>query len=160
MLYVNGLKGIKMLRMLDLFSGYGGNSLALRDYCKTITYCEIDTYCQGILFNRMENNYVDKAPIWDDIRTFVGKELSIDIIAAGFPCQDISVAGHGKGLEGKRSSLFYEVLRIAEETKVPFIFLENVPAITHKGLNVVLADLAEAGYDAEWFDLRASDVPC
>jgi DNA (cytosine-5)-methyltransferase 1 len=71
-------------------------------------------------------------PIWDNIQTLRGEDLSypgVDIIYGGFPCQDVSVAGHGVGLEGKRSGLFFEIMRLAEEIKPKFIFLENVPNI-------------------------------
>jgi len=82
----------------------------------------------------MSEGNLPKAPIWDDIRTLQAKELpDIDIIYGGFPCQDISVAGLQKGLEGERSGLFFEILRILDETQAPFIFLENVPNIRTKG---------------------------
>ena len=85
---------------LDLFSGIGGLTLALRDYVHPFAYCEIDKYCQAVLLSRMHTGELPKAPIWDDIKTIMGSILpSIDIIYGGFPCQDISFAGNGKGLE-------------------------------------------------------------
>ena len=82
----------------------------------------------------------------------------MDIVIGGFPCQDISVAGKGAGIEGKRSGLWSEIVRLADEIRPRYIFLENVSAITSRGLDTVLADLAEGGFDAEWLCLRASSV--
>src|SRR5437899_426718 len=82
----------------------------------------------------------------------------IDIIYGGFPCQDISIAGHGKGLEGKRSGLFFEIMRLAEEIKPEFIFLENVANIRCKGLNTVIGEMDRLGYDCRWGILSAADV--
>ena len=75
-----------MLRSLDLFSGIGGISIALSEYCKTIAYCEIDPFCQSVLLQRMQEGYLSKAPIWDDIRTLNTEDLeAVDIIVGGFP---------------------------------------------------------------------------
>ena len=72
---------------LSLFSGIGGIDVALSEYMQTRYYCEIDPYCQGVLFSRMASGDIDNAPIWDDIRTLNGKEFSeaVDIIVGGFP---------------------------------------------------------------------------
>lgn len=149
-----------MINALDLFSGIGGISLALRDYAKTALYCETNSYCRQILTERMKKNELDKAPVWGDIRTLRGDRLRgyIDIITGGFPCQDISVAGHGKGLAGERSGLFFEILRLAEEIQPAFIFLENVPAIRTRGLSRVGRELAQAGYDCRWCVISAASV--
>ena len=86
-----------MLNGLDLFSGIGGLTVALKRWVEPVAYCEIDQYAQGVLLSRMASGELPVAPIWDDIRTFSDKELSaeVEIIYGGFPCQDISVAGHG-----------------------------------------------------------------
>ncbi len=149
-----------MLYGLDLFSGIGGNSLALRDYVKTVAYCERDRHAQSVLLSRMQDGKLARAPIWDDVSTLRKEQFNIpiDIIVAGFPCQDISTAGNGAGLEGKRSGLFFEVIRLAEELEPSFIFLENVPAIRTRGLSTVLKQLAEAGYDCRYGFLSAFDV--
>ena len=144
---------------LDLFTGIGGITLALGDYVNPIAYCEIDKYCQSVLLQRMQEGDLPEAPIWDDIRTLPIEELpGIDIIYGGFPCQDISVAGAQKGLEGERSGLFFEILRLIDETKAPFIFLENVPNIRTKGAERVCKELAERGYDCRWCNISARDV--
>ena len=142
---------------LDLFSGIGGISYALRDYVRPVAYCEIDTYCQAVLLSRMSSNEIATSPIWDDIRTLDPSKWrqAIDIIYGGFPCQDISIAGNGKGLEGERSGLFYEILRLAKEIKPSFIFLENVPAIRSRGGLQVVREVAELGYDCRWLLISA-----
>lgn len=149
-----------MINGLDLFSGIGGISLALREWVKPIAYCEIDRYAQAVLLSRMSEGLLPRAPIWNDITTLDGKQFrgQVDIIYGGFPCQDISVAGNGKGLAGKRSWLFREIMRLAEELKPKFIFLENVPAIRTRGLNHVAEWLASAGYDCRWDIISAQEI--
>lgn len=145
---------------LDLFSGIGGMSIALQEWVRPITYCEIDPYCQGVLLSRMADESLCNGPIWDDIKTLDGTifEGAIDIIYGGFPCQDISIAGHGKGLEGERSGLFFEILRLAKEIKPKFIFLENVPAITTRGGVQVVREIASLGYDCRWCIISAASI--
>jgi DNA (cytosine-5)-methyltransferase 1 len=149
-----------MLNGLDLFSGIGGLAIALKEWVRPLAYCEIDQYCQGLLISRMATEDLVKAPIWDDIRSFEPFVLkgSIDIIYGGFPCQDISVAGRGEGLEGKRSGLFFEIVRLAKEIKPKFIFLENVPAITSRGGLRVVREITEMGYDCRWCVISAESI--
>lgn len=149
-----------MLHGLDLFSGIGGIGYALKDYVKTVAYCEIGRYQQAVLLSLMEDKKIQQCPIWDDVKTFPSDTFKghIDIIFAGFPCQDISVAGHGIGLDGKRSRLFFEIMRISEKIKPSFIFLENVSAIISRdGLRVV-TEIAKIGYDCRWCTLSAASV--
>ena len=96
-----------MLNGLDLFSGIGGISVALKEWVRPVAYCEIDPYCQGVLLSRMAEGRLPKAPISEDIRSITGLDFSgnIHIIYGGFPCQDISTLGNGKGLAGERSGL-------------------------------------------------------
>ena len=145
---------------LDLFSGIGGISLALRPWVRTVAYCEIDSYARKVLEKNIDAGCLDEAPIHPDVTKLTGENFNerIDIITAGFPCQDISVAGRGKGLEGERSRLFFEILRLSEEVKPTFIFLENVPAIRVRGLGTVVTQLAHIGYDSRWCALSASEV--
>ena len=71
---------------LDLFSGVAGLSVALRPWVRTIAYCEIDRYCQGVLLSRMRSGDIDRAPIWDDVKSLKGETLGpVDIIFGGFP---------------------------------------------------------------------------
>lgn len=150
------------LRGLSLFTGIGGIDIALRDWVHPASYCEIDPYCQSVLLQRMQEGNMPKAPIWDDVRTITRDVLAdlgaIDIIYGGFPCQDISVAGHGKGLEGERSGLFFEIVRLAEEIKPTFVFLENVPAITGRGGLRVVREITSLGYDCRWCVISAASV--
>lgn len=154
------LRKKEMLNGLDLFSGIGGLSIALEPWVRPTSYCESDRYCQGVLLSRMWSGDLAYAPIWDDVRTLHREVLAerIDIIYGGFPCQDISTAGHGIGLEGKRSGLFFEIIRLASEIRPRFIFLENVPAITVRGLDRILLELAKIGYDSRWTIVSASEV--
>ena len=88
-----------MLNGLDLFSGIGGITKALENYIRPIAYCERDLYCISVLLERMRSEEIPFAPICTDVRELRGSYLGdIDIIYGGFPCQDISVAGAGKGL--------------------------------------------------------------
>src|ERR1700678_3480088 len=104
---------------LSLFSGIGGIDVALSEYVRPIGYCEIDPFCQGVLLSRMADGLLPKAGIWDDISTLRSCHIGpyCDIIYGGFPCQDISIAGNGKGLAGERSGLFFQIMRLAQEIK-------------------------------------------
>jgi len=119
-----------MLNGLDLFAGFGGFALALKNWVRVVCYVEIEPFCQAVLGSRFWDGSLEIAPIWDDVRTFTAPTLReatpIDIISAGFPCQDISTMGNGEGLAGKRSGLFYELIRITKEIRPPFVFIENV----------------------------------
>ncbi len=149
-----------MLNGLDLFSGIGGISLALAEWVRPIAYCEIDPYCQAVLLNRQFDGLLPKAPIWDDINTLQirGNGRNIDIIYGGFPCQDISTLGNGKGLAGNRSGLCYQLLKISNEIQPKFIFLENVPAINTKGGLNLVEEITKMGYDSRWVTITASSV--
>lgn len=149
-----------MLNALDLFSGIGGISLALQGYARTVAYCENNRFCHSILLSRMSSGHLDTAPIWDDIRTLSGNHFGsqIDLITGGFPCQDISSHGSQRGLEGRRSGLFYEIVRLAVEIRPRFLFLENVSNITKKGLREVTGEITRLRYDCRWLIIPASAV--
>lgn len=149
-----------MLNGLDLFSGIGGITIALKEWVIPVAYCENERYAISVLLSRMQEGKLPFAPIWDDVRTLQGRQFHglVDIVYGGFPCQDISVAGTGKGLEGERSGLFYEIVRLVDEIRPKFIFLENVPAIRTRGADKVIGELARLRYDARWITLSASEV--
>jgi DNA (cytosine-5)-methyltransferase 1 len=99
-------------------------------------------------------------PIWDDVQTFDGNPWRgrIDVISGGFPCQDISIAGKGAGIEGGSSGLWSHMARIVGEVRPRFVFVENSPLLVQRGLAVVISDLAAMGYDARWGVLGAHHV--
>lgn len=140
-----------MIRTLDLFSGVGGMSLALKDICETVAYCEIDEMCKRILSKRSHEGRLHEAPILSDVKSLSFDTCgSPDMISAGFPCQDISCAGsrQSKGLDGERSGLFWEIMRLYDQLpSVHTLFLENVPNIKHKGLQRVIQELENRGLE-------------
>lgn len=150
-----------MLSGLDLFSGIGGISFALRKWVRPIAYCESDRYCQSVLLSRMRSGDIASAPINDDVRNLNGRMFQYsrpEIIYGGFPCQDISVAGLGTGLGGEQSGLFNHIARLVSETNPQFVFLENVPAIRTRGLNCIVQTFTELGYDCRWTIVSAAEV--
>lgn len=148
-----------MLNGLDLFSGIGGITLALGEWIRPVAYCECDPYATSVLFSRFVDGTLPKAPIFPDVRNIRGNILpSIDILYGGFPCQDISNAGLREGLEGERSGLFFEIVRLARELRPRFVFLENVSAITVRGLEAVITEWTALGYDTRWTCLSAAAV--
>ena len=145
------------LKLLDLFSGIGGFSLGLERTggFETVAFCEIEDFPRRVLAQHWP-----EVPCYEDIRELNAPTLSrdgieVDAISAGFPCQDISVAGRGEGLDGDRSGLWFEVLRLISELRPRVIFLENVAALLSRGLGVVIGGLAKIGYDCVWHCIRA-----
>lgn len=143
------------MQYLSLFSGIGGLDLAAHwAGFSPVAFVERDAFCQKVLAKHWPCT-----PIFDDVRTFNAAQfLGITLIIGGFPCQDISAAGKGAGLEGERSGLWFEYLRIIKECKPRFIVAENVFALLGRGLDRVLCDLEEAGYAAEAISVAASDL--
>lgn len=145
------------LRLLDTFSGIGGFSYAAERIVggfETVAFVEREPYCQQILGKHWPN-----VPIYDDITTFSPEPYSADVVCGGFPCQDISTAGKQAGIkEGTRSGLFYELIRVVRLVRPRYVVLENVAAIVSNGLDTVLGELAEAGFDCEWACIPASAV--
>lgn len=142
------------LRVLDLFSGIGGFSLGLERTggFETVAFCEIEEFPRKVL-----NKHWPEVPIYHDVRELTGSEVGkIDVIAGGFPCQDISVAGKGAGLGGKQSGLWAEFSRLIGELRPQFVIVENVAALLSRGLGDILRDLAALGYDAEWHCIPAT----
>ena len=149
-------------RTMHLFAGHGGGLLAdlILGHAPTVAV-EWDGYACQVLRERAADGWFPGLQVWEgDVRLFDPSEYagSVDCIHAGFPCQDISVAGKQAGIgEETRSGLYREVLRIAGVVRPKQLFLENVSAIVANGLATVLADIAALGYDAEWLCIRASD---
>ena len=146
---------------LALFAGAGGGILGghLLGW-RTVCAVEWEAYPASVLVARQNDKILPPFPIWDDVQTFDGKPWRgiVDVVSGGFPCQDISVAGNGDGLDGERSGMWREMARIIGEVRPRFVFVENSPMLTSRGLGTVLRDLAKMGYDAEWGVLGAADV--
>ena len=146
---------------LHLFAGAGGGILGghlLGHTC--VCAVEWNPYARQVLLQRQRDNVLPRFPIWDDVQTFDGKPWQgrVDVVAGGFPCQDISSAGKGAGIDGAKSGMWRHMARIVSEVRPRFVFVENSPMLTSRGLGVVLGDLAAMGYDAEWCVLGAADA--
>ena len=141
----------------SLFAGIGGIDLGFeRAGLKCKWQVEIDDYATQVLEKNWPN--VER---WGDVRTFPPDSSSkwkVDVIAGGFPCQDISNAGKGAGLDGEKSGLFYEIIRVARCVRPKAIVLENVAALLARGMGDVLGELAQIGFDAEWHCIPAAAV--
>jgi DNA (cytosine-5)-methyltransferase 1 len=149
------------LNELALFAGAGGGILGGKLLgWRTVCAVEINEYCQRILMQRQDDGILEPFPIWPDIRTFDGKPWAgcVDIVTGGFPCQDISAAGKGAGIDGERSGLWVEMARIIREVRPRHVLVENSPMLCSRGLGRVLGDLAEMGFDARWGVLGAGSV--
>lgn len=148
------------MRELHLFAGAGGGILGGMLLGHTpVGAVEIDPFARAVLQARQADGSLPDFPIYEDVRDFDGTAWRdrVDIIAGGFPCQDLSCAGKGAGIDGARSGLWWEMLRVIREARPSFVFLENVPAITGRGLDRVLGSLADLGFNAEWCVLSAAD---
>lgn len=125
-----------------------------------MVYIEREAFAAAVLVARMEEAQLASAPIWDDVCTFDARPWRglVDLVAGGTPCQDLSLAGKRAGLDGERSRLFFEHVRIAVECEAPFFFWENVAGAT-RAVPRVCEHLAENGYrNGAWTVVRASDV--
>lgn len=156
------------LRVLDLFSGIGGFSLGLERTggFETVAFCEINSWCR----DRLEAHWPG-VPKYDDVRTLTAARLAgdgvgrVDVITGGFPCQDLSIAGLKAGIEGERSGLWSEIVRLAGEIRPEYILVENVANLLSgpserpgRWFGRVLGDLAEIGFDAEWHSIPAEAI--
>lgn len=146
---------------LELFAGAGGGILgSMLLGHRTVCAVECDAYARSVLLARQTDGTFPPFPVWDDVRTFDGRPWRgiAQVVSGGFPCQDISVAGKGAGLDGERSGLWSEMARIIGEVRPRYAFIENSPALIVRGLDRVLADLAALGFDARWGIMGAADV--
>ncbi|WP_374557959.1 DNA cytosine methyltransferase [Aquitalea pelogenes] len=145
---------------LALFAGAGGGILGghLLGW-RTVCAVERDAYAAQVLAQRQNDGCLPPFPIWSDVCSFDGRPWRglVDVVSGGFPCQDISAAGAGKGIHGERSGLWRQMARIISEVRPRFVFVENSPLLVGRGLAVVLGDLAQMGYDAQWGCVSASD---
>jgi site-specific DNA-cytosine methylase len=146
---------------LALFAGSGGGILGGKLLgWRTVCAVEWEPYPASVLCARQNDGLLETFPIWDDVCTFDGRPWRglVDVISGGFPCQDISAAGKGAGIDGERSGMWGEMARIIHEVRPRFVFVENSPMLTSRGLGRVLGDLASMGFDARWGVLGAADI--
>lgn len=149
------LRFIRMLKVLDLFSGIGGFSLGLeRAGFETVAFCEIEKYPRRVL----KKHWPD-VPIFEDVRTLDGKQFrgTVELICGGFPCQPFSFAGKRRGKEDNRH-LWPEMLRLIREIKPAFVIGENVAGFIRMALDDVLFDLESEGYTCQTFVIPACAV--
>lgn len=149
------------MRELALFAGAGGGILGghLLGW-RTVCAVERDAYAAQVLAQRQNDGILRPFPIWSDVCSFDGKPWRgvVDVVSGGFPCQDISAAGSGAGIDGNRSGLWRQMARIIGEVRPRFVFVENSPLLVGRGLAMVISDLAKMGFDSEWCCLSASDL--
>lgn len=142
----------------SLFTGIGGFDLAFERAGMTCAWqCEIDDKARGVLARRFPN-----VEIYQDVRTIGKHNLEpVDVICGGFPCQDVSMAGKRKGLDGERSGLWFEFARIIDELEPKWVVIENVPGLlsSNKGRDfaVIIRWLEERGYGVCWRVLDAQN---
>ena len=146
---------------LALFAGAGGGILGghLLGW-RTICAVEWDAYAASVLLARQNDGVLAPFPIWDDVQTFDGRAWRgrVDVVSGGFPCQDISAAGKGAGIDGERSGMWKHMARVVGEVRPRYVFVENSPMLVTRGLDRVLADLTALGYDSRWTVMGAADV--
>jgi DNA (cytosine-5)-methyltransferase 1 len=143
-----------MVKIGSLFAGIGGFELGFEraiQKAETLWQVEQNKYCQQVLSKHWPN-----AKIYNDVRDIKkGNVEPIDILLGGFPCQDLSLAGKGAGLNGKKSGLWWEMHRIIGEIRPRVVVMENVAAINIRGLDAVCGSLVDIGYDIEWTTISA-----
>jgi DNA (cytosine-5)-methyltransferase 1 len=146
---------------LALFAGAGGGILGghLLGW-RTVCAVEWEPYPASVLCARQNDGLLPPFPIWDDVQTFDGRPWRgiVDVVSGGFPCQDISAAGKGDGLDGERSGMWKHMARVVGEVRPRFVFVENSPMLTTRGGTRVIGDLTALGYDCRWTVMGAADV--
>ena len=147
-----------ILKVLDLFSGIGGFSLALESsgHFETITFVEKDEFCQKVLAKNFKG-----IPIEGEIRNVKGKKYKADVITGGFPCQPFSFAGNRKGKDDDRY-LWDETIRVIRECKPRWFIGENVEGLVNIQNGMVLRqvqdDLEEEGFEVQCVVIPASGI--
>lgn len=146
---------------LALFAGAGGGILGGKLLgWRTVCAVEWEPYPASVLCARQNDGLLPPFPIWDDVQTFNGFAWRglVDVVSGGFPCQDISAAGKGAGIDGKRSGMWHHMARVVGEVRPRFVFVENSPMLVTRGLERVIGDLTALGYDTKWTVMGAADV--
>lgn len=146
---------------MALFAGIGGGILGGKLLgWRTVCAVERNAYCAAILAKRQNEGFLKPFPIWSDVETFDGARWRgiVDVVSGGFPCQDISCAGRGAGIDGERSGLWKEMSRIISEVRPRFAFVENSPMLVGRGLDRILGELSEMGFNSKWGVVSAADA--
>ena len=149
------------LNELALFAGAGGGILGGKLLgWRTVCAVEWEPYPASVLCARQNDGLLPPFPIWDDVQTFDGKPWRgiVDVVSGGFPCQDISAAGKGAGIDGERSGMWKHMARVVSEVRPRYVFVENSPMLVTRGLERVIGDLTALGYDTKWTVMGAADV--
>lgn len=146
---------------LSICSGIAGLDLATGVVfgSRGVCYLEREAACVELLASRMEEGWLDSAPVWTDARTFDGRPWRgrVDLITAGYPCQPFSFAGKGLA-EADPRHLWPDIKRIVGEVQPAVVVLENVQGHLKRGFRTVLGDLDELGFDAEWGVYTAAEA--
>lgn len=150
------------LRMFDLCAGIGGFSYALAPLARTVAYAEKNPHARAVLESLITRRMVAPAPIYPDVKALASYDVvpappEPHIICAGFPCQDVSAAGHRVGLHGPRSSLFFTVRDVVARWHPALVFLENVPCI-RRWMPIIETAMRDIGYECTWDIFAAKDV--
>lgn len=139
---------VSEITVLDLFSGIGGFSLGLHwAGMRTVAFCEAAPFARRVLARHWPG-----VPCYPDVRALSAARLRADgvprprLLCGGFPCQDISLAGRGAGIEGARSGLWSHMARLVAECRPDWVVAENVPGLRGRGADRVLSELEAAGY--------------
>jgi hypothetical protein len=152
---------------VDLFSGIGGFTHALRGLVDTKLFCDIDPYAISVLQARMSDNKLPNVPIWYDVQTLNRVNLrkenvklprKVDIVMGGFPCVGFSSVGDQDGFEEAQSHLFFNMLKVIDEFNPRFVFMENVPLILQMGLPDVTRQFMKRGYTLRWTIMTARQM--
>ncbi len=153
------------MRELSLFTGAGGGLLGTKLLgWHTVGYVEFDDYCQKVLAQRIQDGFLDEAPIFGDIDHFIESGASkkyagfVDVVTAGFPCQPFSNAGKQKGEKDPRNK-WPQTIQTIRDVRPRFALLENVPGLLNSGyFHEILGSLAESGFDVRWDCISAAAV--
>ena len=149
------------MRFFDFFAGIGGFRLGMEMAGHTcVGHCEIDKYAD--LSYRAMHDPKDSEVFFDDIRAVEPADMpECEIYCFGFPCQAFSIAGHRRGFQDTRGTLFFEVMRLARERQPKILFAENVAGLLNhdegRTFGTIITSMDELGYDAEWQVLNSKD---
>lgn len=156
-----------MLSSVDLFTGVGGFSLALKGIAKPLLYCDVSSDVRDTLSHLMKKGKLPTAPIVDDVKNMESivkavRGRNVDIITAGFPCIGFSKSGNMEGFKNAQSGLFWDTIKVVKKLRPKMVFLENVAEIVNsrdgKDLQTIVAEFQKNGFECEWVIRSAQSV--